>query len=340
MKILLIMDPGIPVPPKLYGGHERLVYLFAEEYQRLGHDVTLLAGPGSYCSGKTTTFGINMLQRSGLQKLKELLFVWKYLYTNHRVFDMVHNFGRLLYMVAILPAKTKKVMTYGRRVTHFGIRAVNYLPNKNMVFTACSNYCVNTGNMAGKWQTVYNTIDFKNYQLVEKVADNAPLIFLGRLDKIKGVHIAIAVAKATNHKLIIAGNVSHTLDNLNYFKTEIEPLVDNDQIRYVGALNDAEKNVYLGQAKALLFPIQWDEPFGMVMIEAMACGTPVIAFNKGSVPEVVNEGVTGLIANNEAEMIAKLALVGGINRKTCRDTARERFDLNKIAKEYLCLFDN
>ncbi len=337
MKILLIMDPGIPVPPPLYGGHERLVYPFAEEYIRLGHDVTLLAGPDSHCSGTTVTFGMNKLGRSAIQKGKEIIFVWRFLIKNKDVFDVIHNFGRLVYLLPVLSTPSKKIMTYGRRVTPSGIRVINSLPNNNLVFTACSNYCVNTGNVAGKWQTVYNAIDFSIYQLNETVGDNAPLMFLGRLDRIKGVHTAIKVAKATNHKLIIGGNIPHTPDNLSYYRTEIEPLIDNEQITYLGELNDAEKNTWLRQSKALLFPIEWDEPFGMVMVEAMACGTPVIAFNRGSVPEVIDENITGIITNNTDEMIAAVSVVASIDRKKCHDHAFKRFDIKKVTQDYLRL---
>ncbi|WP_454801084.1 glycosyltransferase family 4 protein [Mucilaginibacter phyllosphaerae] len=339
MRILLIMDPGIPVPPQAYGGHERLVYLFAEEYQKLGHEVTLLAGPGSSCSGTTVTFGVNDLDRPASQKNREMVFAWKYLYGNRHRFDMVHNFGRLIYLLPILNSRVKKIMTYGRPVATRGIRMFTSMPNKNLIFTACSDYCVSTGNVAGHWQTVYNTIDFAKYQLNPTVTDDAPLMFLGRLDKIKGAHTAIKIAQATNHKLILAGNVPTTADNLHYYKTEIEPLIDNNRVRYVGALNDAEKNIFLQQAKALLFPIEWDEPFGMVMIEAMACGTPVIAFKRGSVTEVVQDGVNGFIVNDQDEMAGKLAVIDTIDRKGCRESAQQRFDVHIIAKHYLSLFN-
>src|ERR1700749_4372934 len=113
MRILLIMDPGITVPPIHYGGHERLVYLFAEEYAKLGHEVTLLAGPGSHCSGKTVTYGVNDLDRPKTQLYKEAAFVWKYLRKNRNSFDLVHNFGRLAYLLPILNSPVKKLMSYG-----------------------------------------------------------------------------------------------------------------------------------------------------------------------------------------------------------------------------------
>lgn len=340
MRVLLIMDPGIPVPPTLYGGHERLVSLFAEEYQKLGHEVTLLAGPGSHCSGKTVTFGTNDLGRSKRVRFKEVRIVWQYLRKNRDSFDLVHNFGRLVYLLPVLNKPIKKIMTYGRPVATGGIKIVNSLPNRNLIFTACSDNCVATGNIKGHWETVYNAIDFSQYELNYKVSANAPLIFLGRLDRIKGAHTAIQIAKATNNQLVLAGNVSHTEEDRAYFKSVIEPQIDGAQIKYIGSLNDAEKNDRLGQAKALLFPIEWDEPFGMVMIEAMACGTPVIAFRRGSVPEVVENGITGFIVDDAAAMQQKIAEIDTIDRSLCRKTAMERFNVNVIARSYLQLFNS
>jgi glycosyltransferase involved in cell wall biosynthesis len=334
MKILLIMDPGIPVPPQLYGGIERIVYLLANQYIKNGHTVTLLAGPGSYCNGETVIYGTNG-NCSSIDRYGNVITVWKYLLRRKNQFDLIHNFGRLIYLLPILNHPVKKIMSYQRPVTQKGIRLVNSLPNKNIMFTACSKYCVSTGNVAGNWRAIYNGVDFSSYQLAPTVDVDAPLMFLGRLDKVKGAHTAIRVAKATGNTLILAGNIPDTPDNLQYYKTEIEPLIDNNQIKYIGALNDAEKNKWLQQAKALLFPIEWDEPFGIVMIEAMACGTPVIAFERGSVPEVVENGTTGFIVNNEEEMIKKLGEIESIDRTQCREAAKKRFDISTIAAEYL-----
>jgi len=228
-------------------------------------------------------------------------------------------------------------MTYGRPIAQNGIKLFASLPNKSLYFTACSNYCVSTGNVAGRWQTIYNAIDFSNYHLTKNISPEAPLMFLGRLDKIKGVHTAIRVANETGNKLWIGGNVSHTADNYSYFKKEIEPLIDQQQIVYLGPLSDEQKNKYLGQAKALLFPIEWDEPFGMVMIEAMACGTPVIAFNRGAVPEVVNEGVSGFVVHDRDSMISALKRIASTGREACRHVAEKRFDVSVISQHYLDL---
>jgi len=331
------MDPGIPVPPEYYGGIERIVYLLAETYQQMGHKVTLLAGPGSYCSGHTITFGINKHNRSKYQRIKELLLVWACLSKNHKQFDLIHNFGRLAYLLPVLNKPLTKIMSYQRQVSKRGIKLTTALPNKKLLFTGCSNYCASTGNVAGNWKTVYNAINFSAYQLNQDIEKDAPLMFLGRLDKIKGAHTAIRVAKTTHHKLILAGNIPHTADGQEYFKKEIEPLIDGDQIKYDGELNDTQKNIYLSRAKALLFPIEWDEPFGIVMIEAMACGTPVIGFRRGAVPEVVEPGKTGFIVQDEAQMTAAINNIPAISRKACRDEACMRFDIKVIAVDYLSL---
>jgi glycosyltransferase involved in cell wall biosynthesis len=335
MRILLVMDPGLPVPPQLYGGHERLVYLFAEEYSRLGHEVTLLAGPNSHISGTMIAFGINDLQRSKNQKLKEVVFAWKWLYNHAPSFDLIHNFGRLAYLLPILHRPVKKIMTYGRQVSKRGIRLVNSLPNRNMIFTACSDYCVTTGNVAGCWKTVYNAINFADYQLSAHVDDLAPLMFLGRLDPIKGAHLAIRVAKETRRRLLIGGNISDQQDGKAYFESEIAPHIDQRDIIYLGPLSDDQKDKYLGMASVLLFPISWDEPFGLVMIEANACGTPVIAFNRGAVPEVIKPGINGIIVDTVQQMVSAVDCALKIDRQQCRSWAEERFDVRKLAKDYL-----
>ena len=340
MRILLLMDPGVAVPPKLYGGHERLVYMFAEQYIKMGHSVTIMAGPDSYCSGNTIHFGKNGLPKSKIQSLWEVAIAWKYLYFNHKSYDLIHNFGRLVYLIPILNKPIQKIMTYGRVVTSKNIEKICSKPNRNLIFTGCSNYLVSTGNVAGDWKTVYNAIDFNKYTLQSTVVEDAPLMFLSRLDKIKGCHNAIQLAIKTGRKLIIAGNISHVKQEQTYFETEVKPFVDDIQIQYVGPLNDEEKNAYLGKCAALLMLIEWDEPFGMVMAEAMACGTPVVGFRRGSVPEVVEEGVTGFVVTTVEEAVLALEKVPLIDRKNCRERAKSRFDVDMIAADYLNLFNN
>ncbi len=340
MRILLVMDPGILIPPKAYGGHERLVAMFAKEYCRLGHKVDLLVTKGSSIEGCT----IYSLGKEGFppkrnDALMAVVNAWKFLWKNRTRYDLVHNFGRLAYLIPILNHPVKKIMTYGREISSKNIDLIHRLPNRNIVFTGCSNNLVSRVVKKGRWEVVYNAIEFDKYTLNEKVDEDAPLIFLGRLERVKGVHTAIQVAKATNNRLIISGNISPLADERNYFETEIAPYIDGDRIKYIGALNDDKKNQYLSSAIALLFPIEWNEPFGMVMVEAMACGTPVIAFKQGSVDEVVDDGITGYKVSNLKEMGDAVQEVKKIDRILCRKHAAARFDVTIIARRYLSISD-
>ena len=326
------------MPPIGYGGHERLIYMFARAYARLGHEVHLLVTNGSVVEGCTVHgYGKIGFPPKKLDALKAIPSAWWFILKNKDQFDLIHNFGRLAYLVPVLHHPIKKIMTYGREISKRNIKWINRLPNRNLVFTGCSQDLVSRGNVAGKWEVVYNAIDFSKYDLVEKVADDAPLIFLGRLERVKGCHTAINVALATRNCLIIAGNVSPLKDEQEYFNKEIKPFIDGERIIYVGPLNDEQKNHYLGKAKALLFPIEWNEPFGMVMVEAMACGTPVIAFNKGSVSEVVSEFISGYIVKNADEMIKVVNELTIVNRKSCHLNALGRFDIGIISQKYLSI---
>jgi glycosyltransferase involved in cell wall biosynthesis len=339
MRILLVMDPGILVPPKEYGGHERLVYMFAKEYRRQGHEVHLLVTTGSKIEGCTVhDFGKEGFPPNKWDARKAIPVAWKFLFKHRNEFDLIHNFGRLIYLLPILNHPVKKIMTYGREISSRNIKWINRLPNKHIVFTGCSSSLISRCSGEGRWETVYNAIDFGKYTLQSWVPENAPLIFLGRIEKVKGCHTAIQIAKATGNDLVIAGNVSPLPEEQLYFKNEIEPYIDGKQIQYVGQVDDEQKNTYLRKAKALLFPIEWEEPFGMVMLEAMACGTPVIGFKRGSVPEVISNGITGFVVNDMEEMESAINGLSSFDRTQCRDHAYSCFDVTVIANKYLTIF--
>jgi glycosyltransferase involved in cell wall biosynthesis len=332
------MDPGILVPPKGYGGHERLVYMFAKEYTRLGHDVHLLVTKGSEVDGCTVHgYGIEGFPPKKINALLAIPKACSFLWKNRNKFDLIHNFGRLAYLLPVLSHPIKKIMTYGRIIDKKNILIVDKLPNKNLIFTAPSDWCVSTGNVSGTWHTVYNAIDFSKYTLVENLPKDAPLIFLSRLERLKGAHEAIKIAKALGEKLIIAGNISPLPDEQKYFQEEIVPYIDGTQIIYVGTLDDEGKNHYLGLAKAMVFPARTDEAFGMVMAESMACGTPVIAYNHSALPEVISNGKTGYIVENIEDMISKVKDIPKIDRRNCRVYSMQKFDVTIIASQYLNL---
>lgn len=324
------------IPLKGYGGHERLVEMFAKEYNRLGHNVHLLITSGSVVEGCTVhDFGKEGFPPKKSDANAALPTAWLFLWKHRNNYDLIHNFGRLAYLLPILRHPVKKIMTYGREISSNNILLINSLGSRNLRFTACSGNLLSRVTAGGRWDIVYNAIQFKNYKLTANLDVHAPLIFLGRIEKIKGCHTAIKIALATGNKLIIAGNISPLKEEQAYFDAEIKPFIDGDRIKYIGEVNDVQKSFWLGSAKALLFPIEWNEPFGIVMIEAMACGTPVIAFKKGSVDEVIDEGTTGFKVNSFDEMLAAANKIDTISRKQCRDHAAKRFDVSIVAQEYL-----
>lgn len=340
MKILIVMDPGILVPPKGYGGHERLVDIFARQYTAMGHEVHLLVTSGSNVEGCTMhPFGKEGFPPKKSDASKAIPYAWKFLWKHRNYFDLIHNFGRLAYLFPVIHHPVKKIMTYGREISSRNIQLINLLKGRNIVFTACSANLLSRVHTSGYWEVVYNAIDFSKYTLRKNVDADAPLIFLGRIEKIKGCHTAIQVAKETNNKLVIAGNISPLEEEREYFEEQIRPYIDGEQIVYAGALNDAQKNEYLGKAKGLLFPIEWNEPFGIVMIEAMACGTPVIGFNRGSVNEVIDEGITGFKVDSYNEMKEAVSKLDTIDRNACRAHAEKRFDVTVIASRYLVIIN-
>lgn len=338
LNILIIVDPGIPVPPSGYGGIERVAALLAIEYNRRGHKVTILASKGSEIYGcKVYNNGSPGFPMSPLRRFTALVKTCIFLALNFRKFDLIQNFGRLAYFFPILNSNVKKVMCYQREISLTNIHYFIKFPQKNAYLVGCSKNLIANKNLKGKWHVVHNPINFSYYNSGIFNDLSMPLIFLSRICFEKGCHIAIKVAKATNNKLIIAGNLSSGVDDRKYFQEFVEPHIDGQQIVYVGEVNDSQKKHYLSNSKAMLFPILWEEPFGIVMIESMACGTPVIAFNRGSVDEVIDQGITGFKVNNEHEMIVAILNIQQVDRLICRQHAQQRFDVEVIASQYLSL---
>ena len=333
MKILLTADPELPVPPGLYGGIERIVDTLVHNYVDAGHDVTLCAHPESRVPCRLVPWK-GPRSQNRVDVLKNMATLTRLVYGGK--FDIVHSFSRLAYMTAVFPLRVPKIMSYQREPSLGQVqKAVRLSPKQSMVFTGCSHYISDQLATVATAYTIYNCAPIEKYTFRAATGEDAPLVFLGRIEDIKGTHIAVEIARATGKRLVIAGNIPAGKEE--YFDTTVKPYL-NERIVYVGPVNDEQKNELLGKALAFLMPVQWNEPFGIVMAEAMACGTPVLGFPFGSVPEVVEDGINGFVCKDAKEMIAKVAEADRIDRSAVRKVAEQRFSNEKIAADYLELY--
>lgn len=333
------MDPFIRVPPQFYGGIERIVADVADGFAKKGHEVTLIAAPGSQSPGRLITFG-HEGEWTRWSNLRNFAVISAILQRESRRHDVIHNFGRMLYLLSVLHRNVPKIQTYGRIITPARIRQVLRLNPRRLYFTAVSN-CTRRGGepVGGDWSTIYSCVSADQYEFYDGADPRtAPLVFLGRLERIKGPHSAIAAAQKAGRKLLIAGNIPTDPGGKAYYETEIKPLIDGRIVEYIGTVDNAGKNRLLCSAAAMLLPVEWDDPFPVVLPEALLCGTPVIAFRNGGVPEGIIQGKNGFVCDTADEMAMLIERLPEIDRKFVRADAEARFSASAVADDYLELY--
>ena len=335
MRIAQVAPLTEAIPPKLYGGTERVVYWLVEELVALGHDVTLFASGDSRTSANLQAFWPRALRLDGSIRDPNALHMSMLEHVRRQAdqFDFLH-FHLDYYPFSLFSRQSTPFLTtlHGRLD----------LPEHQPVFNTFSSIPVVSISNAqrrplpqARWtRTIYHGLP---QDLLRPLpVKPSYLAFLGRIAPEKRVDRAIRIAEHCGIPLKIAAKVD-SLDR-DYYEEEIKPMLASPNVEYIGEIGDKDKSQFLSGAIALLVPIDWPEPFGLVMIEAMACGTPVIAFNRGSVPEIIDDGLTGFIVEDEAGAIGAVDRLGELSRGKIREQFEQRFTARRMALDYLAVY--
>lgn len=335
MRIAQIAPLTEAVPPKFYGGTERVVSYLTEELVALGHDVTLFASGDSITSAELDAVWPRALRLdpSVRDSLAPLAMLLERVRQRSDEFDVLHF--HLDYWPASLFARHRVpfVTTLHGRLDLPELRPVYAeLPPMNVIsISESQRRPLSEANYVG---TVLHGLPAD--LLTPQPGEPRYLAFLGRICPEKRPDRAIRIARAAGIPLKIAAKVDKV--DVEYFETVIQPMIAEGGVELVGEINEAQKPAFLSGAQALLMPIDWPEPFGLVMIEAMACGTPVIAYNHGSVPEVIDDGVTGFIVSDEADAVEAVTRLGSLSRARVRATFEKRFTARRMAEDYVAIY--
>src|SRR5450432_230496 len=349
MKIAHIAPPWIAIPPKNYGGTEIVLYNLVEEQVAQGHDVTLLAPGDARTSAQLVSFFPHSLIDSGVPwqgHLKAYYHLYKAVsYIKEHEFDIVHahlSSAADMYVFPLTAHMTIPMVTtlhscfpFDRVQTWTGDADKCYLE-----WLASAPMLAISESARAEVPHELQFVGVVHHGIpVEHFVPTAPpedfFAWLGRFVPEKGAHLAIAAAKQAGVPLVLAGTVDRHMDiSVNYFKDMIKPLIDDQQVKYIGPVTMEQKIHLLSRAHGLLNPIQWEEPFGMVMIEAMAVGCPVIAFRRGAVPEIVIHGKSGFLVNDVNEMVQFIARIDELDRAVVRAHVEQHFTSHIMAQKY------
>lgn len=332
LRIAQIAPIAERVPPKKYGGTERVVSTLTEELVKRGHDVTLFATGDSITSARLVSIYPRAL-REAKEKDPHGINEWSFLniitaYKKQNEFDIIHDHNWILSLSAAMFSTTPTIMTLHGAITLKNRQLLLLAKNVNFVTISKAQTKFAPGlKIAG---VVNNGLVLKNYPFGKK--HNKFLLFVGRLSMEKGAHHAIDVATYLNIPLILAAKLDKA--DMDYFRSYVEPRLGEENVRWIGEVDTDTRNKLMSDAMCILHPVTWREPFGLTMIEAMACGCPVIAFNKGSIPEVVEDGKTGFIVNDIEEMIEAVGKITKIKRDYCREYALNNYSETNMVDGY------
>jgi glycosyltransferase involved in cell wall biosynthesis len=324
------------VPPKQYGGTERVVSWLTEELVRLGHDVALFASGDSVTSAQLVSCWPNGLRfdREASCTIPHHLAMLDRVHRRANEFDVIHFHIDYLHFPLFRDRAANTVTTmHGRLDLPFLVPAFSHFAEMPLV--SISDDQRKPVPWANWVSTVYHGLP-KDLLPYRESPTLDYLAFLGRISPEKRVDRAIDIAGRAGMKLRIAAKVDQADEA--YFKNEIEPLLLQPHVEFIGEIGDAAKQEFLGNSIGLLFPIDWPEPFGLVMIEAMASGTPVVAYRRGSVPEVVDHGVTGFVVEDGDEAVIAVKRLRMLNRRMVRARFEERFSVERMARDYIDLY--
>lgn len=324
------------VPPRLYGGTERVVSYLTEELVRQGHEVTLFASGDSVTAARLVPQCPRSLRMDGecIDQLSHHILMLERVIREADEFDLIHFHIDYLHFPWSRRNRTPSITTLHGRLD---------LPDLVPIYREFGEMPVISISNAQRsplpwlnWQaTIYHGLPRELYSY--QASPEGYLAFLGRICPEKGVDRAIEIARRAGMKLRIAAKVDRV--DREYFRDVIKPLLDPAFVEFIGEVDEREKNLFLGGATALIAPVDWPEPFGMVMIEAMACGTPVVAFCRGAIPEVVEDGVTGFVVENVDDAVDAIARIGILDRRVCRQEFERRFDVARMAREYVGIYE-
>ncbi len=327
MRIAMLSPIAWRTPPRHYGPWENIVSLITEGLVARGHDITLFATGDSITNAKLRAVCPVGYEEDHMinAKVWEALHILE-LFDHADDFDIIHNNFDFLPLTYAGLTDTPVITTihgfsspdilpvykkYNRRVAYVSISDADRAPELDYI------------------QTIYHGIDLKQFDYQAEPDDS--LLFFGRIHPDKGAKEAIEIAKACNKPLILAG----IIQDQDYYEQYVEPHLGDSQVIFIGSVGSVQRSMILGKASALLHPINFDEPFGLSVIEAMACGTPVIAFNRGSMPELIEHGINGYLVSDCEEAIGYVDRINDINRADCRQRVEDNFTVDRMVQQYI-----